>query len=413
MTKKQIKIFCLDKLPPAQQKKMARRGLVRPEGFRLLALDAETGNILWEQQQNIFGSWLGYSEEFGLLLQATRPSRDMIGGEDGKRMIVYDAETGKIRWDKAVAYGNPPILHHDQIISYPSAVSLLTGELIMRKDPLTDSDIPWRYRREYGCNYVVASENLLSFRSASAGFYDLAGNGGTGNLGGFKSGCTSNLIAANGVLNAPDYTRTCQCSYQNQTSLAMIHMPDVEYWTSNDFEWEGQRIKQIGINLNAPGDRVAENETLWLDVPSVGGLSPQVPVTIDMENAAFIRRHSAFLEKNPHRWVAASGIAGDGEITVTVKRGTDTTAAEIAAYTVLLYFAEIEDCAIGERVFSVAVQKQPVLADFDICEAAGGPLKTIVRSIADVVIQDKLVVTLKAVSGKRPLLCGIEIIQQP
>ena len=29
------------------------------------------------------------------------------------------------------------------------------------------------------------------------------------NLGGSKSGCTSNLIVADGVLNAPDYIRTC------------------------------------------------------------------------------------------------------------------------------------------------------------------------------------------------------------
>jgi len=36
------------------------------------------------------------------------------------------------------------------------------------------------------------------------------------NLGGFKSGCTPNLIVADGVLNAPDYTRTCT----NQGALA-------------------------------------------------------------------------------------------------------------------------------------------------------------------------------------------------
>jgi len=29
------------------------------------------------------------------------------------------------------------------------------------------------------------------------------------------------------VPEPPHYTRTCTCSYQNQTSLALVHMPDV------------------------------------------------------------------------------------------------------------------------------------------------------------------------------------------
>ena len=73
------------------------------------------------------------------------------------------------------------------------------------------------------------------------------------------------------MLNAPDYTFTCQCSYQNQTSLALIHVPELEYWTTNDFTWTGKRVRKVGINLNAPGDRVAADGTLWVDFPSVGG----------------------------------------------------------------------------------------------------------------------------------------------
>ena len=124
-----------------------------------------------------------------------------------------------------------------------AAYMLATGERKLSADPLTGEEMPWNYARGYGCNYNIAGEHLLSFRSAAAGFYDLVADGGTGNLGGFKSGCTSNLIAAAGVLNAPDYTRTCQCSYQNQTSLAFIHMPELEYWTTNDFKWNGERVR--------------------------------------------------------------------------------------------------------------------------------------------------------------------------
>ena len=59
----------------------------------------------------------------------------------------------------------------------------------------------------------MASEHILTFRSGAAGFYDLQSHAGTGNFGGFKSSCSSNLIVANGVLNAPGLTLGCTCNY--------------------------------------------------------------------------------------------------------------------------------------------------------------------------------------------------------
>jgi len=127
----------------------------------------------------------------------------------------------------------------------------------------------------------VACENLLTFRSGAAGYYDLAGHSGTGNFGGFKSGCTSNLIAADGVLNAPDYTRTCTCPYQNQTSLALVHMPEAEMWThglAGSEEKVPPEIQRVGINFGAPGDRRADDGTLWLAFPTTGGGTPKAPI---------------------------------------------------------------------------------------------------------------------------------------
>ena len=223
---------------------------------------------------------------------------------------------------RPIKYNNPPILHHDQIITDNAAYKLATGERKLSVDPLTGEEMPWSYARGYGCNYNIASEHLLSFRSAAAGFYDLLSEGGTGNLGGFKSGCTSNLIAAAGVLNAPDYTRTCQCSYQNQTSLAFIHMPELEYWTTNDFKWNGKRVRRIGINLNAPGDRVAPDGTLWVDFPSVGGKSPDLPIQFDPAKTRAVRRHALTLQPNGYEWVAASGLAGPLKLKITLVRRT-------------------------------------------------------------------------------------------
>ena len=298
---------------------MERRGITPPADYRLLATDIRDGSVLWESHNKVFGSWLGYSKENNLLLQATRPSRDMLAGENGTRMIIYEALSGKEIWDKALNYNNPPILHNNQIITDHFALDIFTGEQIQRKNPISMEQSPWTYTRSYGCNYNIACENLLSFRTSAAGFFDLKNDGGVGHFGGFKSGCTSNLVAADGVLNAPDYTRTCQCGFQNQTSLALVYSPDMEYWTTSDYIWSGRPVMKIGLNLNAPGDRMAADGILWLDYPSVGGPSPDIPVNISAEDPTYIRRHSTFMPAGQHRsWVSASAIIGLQSINITL-----------------------------------------------------------------------------------------------
>jgi len=161
-------LFCLDKLPQNLETKLKRRGQVQPSGSRLLYLDIKTGDMLAEDTSEIFGSWLGYSSEYKLLLQANRPSRDMLTGEVGKRMIVYNIQSKEILWDKAVYYSNPPIISGDKIYTNGEGFSLKTGEPIYERDLITGEEVKWNFKREYGCGYVVASEHLLTFRSASA-----------------------------------------------------------------------------------------------------------------------------------------------------------------------------------------------------------------------------------------------------
>jgi len=251
---------------------------------------------------------------------------------------------------------------------------------------------------------------LLSFRTSAAGFFDLKNDGGVGHFGGFKSGCTSNLVAANGVLNAPDYTRTCQCSYQNQTSLALVYMPGVEYWTTSDFTWDGSPVKKVGLNLNAPGDRMSENGILWLDLPSIGGPSPDIPVTITADNATYIRRHSSFLPNcRTLSWVCASAIAGLQSIEITLSRELMPS----ATYSIRLYFVELQSRASGERIFNVEVQGKSVLKNFDIVKETGGVERDIVKTIEGVRVKDKLVIGFQPselAPDSQAILSGIEII---
>ena len=410
-------LFVLDKLPPAVEIQLERKGKDIPTGYRLLALDINTGKVVWEETKTAFGSYLVYSEERDILLQSTHPSKDCMIGETGKRMVAYRASTGEVLWDvqkkkdEKFLYFQFPLLHHDTIISGAKQdkaegrhFSLLTGERLTRKSPITGSDVELRWSRRYGCNYAIGAEHLVTFRSGAAGYFDLNQLSGTGSFGGFKSGCTNSLVVADGVLNSADYTRTCVCTYPNQTSLALVHMPDVEAWTFNELDLDKAPIKTIGLNLGAHGDRVADSGTWWFDYPIVGGPSPKIPAKTSPAEPKHFRHHSMRFE-GELPWVAASGYEGVSELSLGQMKGS---------YTVRLYFAEPNDYVSGKRVFDVALQGKTVLSKLDVAAAAGKPRKTVVKEFKGIRANGKgeLVVTFKSLTSAGPIINGIEVIAE-
>lgn len=391
------KAFCIDAMSPRKRAYLKRRGYDPSGTPQLLALDARTGRVAWSTTADVFGTWLGYSEEHDVLLQAGSPFRDRAKDEVAQGMIAYRGADGTVLWrDIGIKYYGPPVLWRDLIVTNGGGggvgIDLLTGK-----------HTGWRYSRNYGCNTIIASEHLLTFRSGAAGYCDMLHRGGTGNLGGFKTGCTSNLIAANGVLNAPDYTRTCSCAYQNQCSLALVHDPDAEMWTFGAEPSKGR----LGINFGAPGDRRADNGTLWLDYPSVGGTSPAVSLTVSPDNVSYFRKHSAFVKGPGVRWIAASGV--EGVQSVTIARPPWMPAAQ--HYTVRLHFCEPRRKGPGDRVFSVTVQDVNVLESLDIVREIKTHDRPLVKQFTGVMIEKDLRVLFTPDVGF-PLLCGIEVVDE-
>ena len=405
-------LYCLDKLPPGVEQRQARRGKSRSNTYRLLALDIRTGKPRWEKSENAFGTWLSVSEEHGILLQSTRPSSDTVREENGTRMIAYRADSGDVLWDKEMRYGTPPILHGEKIIAGGRMFGLKTGEALERVDPITGVKSAWTYVSTKGCNYPVACQNLITFRSSAAAFYDLSGDGGTGHFGGFKSGCTSNLVAADGVLNAPDYTRTCSCSFQNQTSLALVHMPELELWTHNDLRYEGQRVQRAGVNFGAPGDRRAANGTLWTEYPSVGGPSPNIPVRVE-GTPTWFRHHASRISGDGEKWVAASGMEGAERVVIQVATSAAADDSKAPHYTVRLVFVETgEETKPGQRVFHVSLGGKTVLSGLDIVAETKAPLRMLVKEFKGIPIANELVIGLEATGPRPTILCGVELVAE-
>jgi hypothetical protein len=187
-------------------------------------------------------------------------------------------------------------------------------------------------------------------------------------------------------------------------------MPGVEYWTTSDFTWGGMPVKKVGINLNAPGDRMAENGLLWLDYPSVGGPSPDIPVELSADKANFIRRHSAFLPQcKTLPWVCASAICGVQSLEITLSQ----VVMPQRLYSIRLYFAELEEVKEGERIVNIEIQGEEVLSDFDIVKEAGGRGIDIVKLFRDIEVTSKLLIRFtpsELAPESRAILSGIEIV---
>jgi outer membrane protein assembly factor BamB len=394
------RLYWIDLLSQSELDRLKRRG-EQPQGSsRLSVHDLATGKLLWETEQDVFGTWLSYSAEHDVLIESGRPGRDVLKDEP-KGMRAFRGSDGTQLWKEG--HAGPAILHGEQILLTGSACELLTGKPVMRDDPVTGQSVPWTWARNYGCNTPQASQHLMVFRSGAAGYYDLACDGGTGNFGGFRSSCTNNLIVAGGVLTAPDYTRTCTCSYQNQSSIGLVHMPEAEMWTKFTSESSGP-IRQLAFNLGAPGSRRDPQGRLWWhEYPNV---------QVEFEQFGDYAVHSSRVSGAELPWVAASGCRGITEIQVNPRLERETS----ARFAVRLHFCDPDNDLPGQRVFDVSIQDREVLSRFDVVAESGGRDRHVIKEFRGIAVDDKLLVRFhrdgELTPASAPLLCGIEVVRE-
>ena len=407
------RVYLVDGLSEGVIEILQRRGMDDGPDSRLMALDMETGRELWSVNENVFGTWLGYYADRDILLQGGRlGQRRPPADEPGERLIAHFGSTGEIIWERNQRYSGPLGLHPDMIIPGgpgQAALNPFTGEDIVMEHPFTGEQYRWDWHKYYGCGTMNTSRYLIMFRSGSAGYTDLLNFGGTGNFGGFRAGCTNNMVAAGGVLNAPEYTRTCTCSYPLQTSVGLVHMPGagVEMWTLNRLEaWNGP-LRSLGINFGAQGNR-REDGVLWLEYPKIYGAGPDLPVMVEGGSPEWFRNHSTWIRNGDEKydWVASYGAKGISSISVDLL--PEGYPGE-KLYNVTLYFAEPEDIGSGDRIFDVIVQGERVLTRFDVAAEAGGPARVLKKEFRGVKVADKLTIEFEN-NVNLPVISGVEIV---
>jgi hypothetical protein len=186
-----------------------------------------------------------------------------------------------------------------------------------------------------------------------------------------------------------------------QTSLALIHMPELEYWTFG----ATAKLGQLAINLGAPGDRRAPNGKLWVEHPSVGGNSAAAPVTIEPANAAPFRLHSSTIKGDGLKWVAASGLRGVKSVKLKLEKK--------GAYRLRLHFLEPDELPARARLFDIVINDQTVQRQFDIAASAGAPRRAVVREFKVITSNETIQIDLRPTTRNQPILSGIEWFPLP
>ncbi len=214
--------FDEDKARAKARRRAATGGNGEAEEFRrlaehktgwLIALDVATGKVLWKNDKEIFGTMLALSSKHDVLVmayQARHKPHQWRKSELGDRMAGIRPGNGTRLWDVMTSYESRPILNDRTIYAQPGAWDLLSGR-----------QLPFQFTRSYGCGIPVGSRNMLVFRSATLGYFDLTGARRTENYGGIRPGCWINAIPAGGLILMADAASWCTCSYLNQATCAL------------------------------------------------------------------------------------------------------------------------------------------------------------------------------------------------
>ncbi|MFT5469698.1 MAG: outer membrane protein assembly factor BamB [Verrucomicrobiales bacterium] len=418
------------------RKPVDRRGEAIPEDLRkIVAFDSETGTELWSKPFNFtdvtlddsaIGSHIGFSVlcmvQDGVLVVSGQgslghPYREYQAGEFARRAIyAFDTESGELIWGGRKNYRKRPVIVGDRIYAEPHAWELATGKPIMTINPLNGTEIPLNFLRGYsGCGHLVASGSALfgNDSTGSMAHFNLGENTGYTPFGNLLLSCGTNAVPAGGVFVAPEGRSGCTCATPIHTSIVLY--PGKKQTSTWSFDAYGADkidclpVREVAVNLGAPGFRTAESGQLWLPYAGnglYGRYSGWLPSY--QHQAEMFYAHSPDLlpiEAGEVPWIYQSGYIAEKELKFPM---LDPEKHEPATYAIRLHFAEPEEIAIGERVFDVSIQGQQLLIDFDIVAAAGGNRKAHVVEFTAIPVTDNLRISLKSKSGRAPVLCGFE-----
>ena len=399
--------------------------------YRVVALDAATGNKLWEKPVEVTGAsgganWcsLGavYHHDvlvlFGVFLDGHYWTQFLAGQFASRRAVALSGKDGSLLWQKPIGNRVRPVVIGDTLHAEPWAYDLRTGEQRTRIHPVTGREELWQFARPgHHCGCPAASPHALFFRSFTLGWYDLVKDFGTQHFGGQRPGCWINFIPANGLLMMPEASSGCMCPFPNMCTVVFKSREENRQWAYFSQPGRTTPVKRLALNLGAPGDRLDASGGLWLGYPRPSGsLVLQLPISVSLFPGGSYFNHDAArlrIQDSEKPWVFCSGVRGLHQCTIPVAEPGDGT----ARYTVRLAFAELDHAAAGKRVFDIKIQGQVVAKRFDAFREAGGRNKPVIKEFRGIDANEQLSIefvppVVKPEPDQMPVLQGMEVVRE-
>jgi outer membrane protein assembly factor BamB len=397
----------------------------------VIALDLNTGKRVWEQSLDLTGCGgdrMGVAYQQGKLLLfgqfSNHDERKWGAGRlSWRRIIALDGASGAMQWSKPLNYRRRPTIIGDKIVIEPRMCDLHTGNIHMREHPITGQSVPWEYLRPgHSCGITTAAPNYIFYRSWCGAMVDTSSDGGVEMFGAIRPGCWLNLVPASGILNFPEASSGCTCSFPLRCSMALApkKRKKTGYWSVFVTPEGGGDAKHLHVNLGAPGDKRDAQGRLWFGYPRpqtkkayrsyTYGVQFDLAEIVEPGMGYYCTDHRGLDVKGTKRdWLFTSGCKGltSCELPLQGKKSL----GKPAQYTVRIGFMAPKGDIAGLRVFDIKLQGRVVEKDFDIVKAAGGANIAVVREWKNIDVNGKLKLELVPSNGSAPVANFIEAVR--
>jgi outer membrane protein assembly factor BamB len=406
-----------------EERERAEERLKNADVRMATALDIETGEKVWAEPVDVTdcsdigigGGKLTLMYADGVLILGGANAnghywQQFINGEfERRRLVALSANDGYKLWAKDANYRHRPIIIGEQVLAEPWMYDLHTGEIRMRPHPLTGNPEPWSIiRTGHHCGMLTGCESgMLMFRSGYTGFYDLEQDAGTRHFSGHRLGCWINAIPANGLVMIPEASAGCVCQFSIASTIVLEPREARRPWAIFSAVGAKTPVRQMAINLGAPGDRKAEDGTIWLSYPRYEAYKEtSLDVKLDLkpqfaEGGRYrdINEEFTRITGTETPWLYTSWAEGLTQLTLPLLGEGD----DPATYAVRLHFAEREQPAR----FAVKLNGQTVVDEVAL-DAAGSERDVLIREFGDISVTGALTIELVPLDGT-PALHAVDV----
>lgn len=208
--------FIESRSPAATGTKAGRIGEELTSDRYMVSLDAATGEKKWEHyryfQKSKWVFYLCYANDTLIALDTT----------DDYHLYGFDAKSGESLWKTSYPFRRNhhggamqhPVIVSDVVYAEPRAFKLRSGEPVVITKPAN------------GCGTVSAGANVLLFRDGYHTMYDVKTHQQLKFVG-MRPSCWLSLIAAGGMILAPEGSAGCHCAWPVQTTIAFAPKQDL------------------------------------------------------------------------------------------------------------------------------------------------------------------------------------------